>query len=152
MKKTYSIGLAALVLALALGLGFQDSSARPGGFREIPLDNAQIKELRQMHRDLEDKHFEMMELFSGKTVDAGKAKALQHEAQDIRNKMGAFWLEAALKYKQANPDWTPRMGRGMGMGGHGYGHGGGCGFGPGYGGQGMMHGGPGMMGNGPEDE
>ena len=61
MKKTYSIGLAALVLALALGLGFQDSSARPGGFREIPLDNSQIKELRQMHRDLEDKHFEMME-------------------------------------------------------------------------------------------
>ena len=151
MKKTYSIGLAALVLALGLGLGFQDSSARSGGFREIPLDNSQIKELRQMHRDLEDKHFEMMELFSGKTVDAGKAKALQQEAQDIRNKMGAFWLEAALKYKQAHPDWTPRMGRGMG----GYGHGGGCGFGPGYGGHGMMHGGPGygmMSDDGPEAE
>lgn len=148
MKKTYSIGLAALVLALALGLGFQDSSARPGGFREIPLDNAQIKELRQMHRDLEDKHFEMMELFSGKTVDAGKAKSLQKEAQDIRNKMGAFWLEAALKHKQENPDWTPRMGRGMGMGGHGYRHGshGGCGFGPGPGGYGMM------PDDGPEDQ
>ncbi len=142
MKKTYSIGLAALVLALALGLGFQDSSARGGGFREIPLDNSQIKELRQMHRDLEDKHFEMMELFSNKTVDAGKAKALQQDAQDIRNKMGAFWLEAALKYKQDHPDWTPRMGRGMGMGGHGYGHG------PYDGGNGMMHGGPGYGGPG----
>ena len=144
MKKTYSIGLASLVLALALGLGFQDSSARPGGFREIPLDTAQIKELRQMHRDLEDKHFEMMELFSAKTVDADKARSLQKEAQDIRDKMGAFWLEAALQYKQSHPDWTPRMGRGMGFGGHGHGHGGhgGCG----YGGPGMM------LDDGPEAE
>ena len=70
---------------------------------------------------------------------------MQQEAQDIRNKMGAFWLEAALKYKQDHPDWTPRMGRGMG--GMGYG-----GHGPhgGYGGHG--YGGPRMMDDGPEGE
>ncbi len=150
MKKTYSIGLTTLALALVLGLGFQDSLARSGGFREIPLDMTQIKELRQMHRDMEDKHFEMMELFSGKTVDAAKARALQKETQDVRNKMAAFWLEAALKYKQEHPDWTPGWGRGMGrgmgmgmgMGGHGYGHG------PYDGDRGY---GPGMMDDGPED-
>ena len=153
MKKTYSIGLTTLALALVLGLGIQDSLARPGGFREIPLDMAQIKELRQMHRDMEDKHFEMMELFSGKTVDADKARALQKQTQDIRGKMAAFWLEAALKYKQEHPDWTPGWGRGMGMGmgggmgmgmgGHGYGHG------PYDGDRGY---GPGMMDDGPEDK
>ena len=145
MKKTHSIGLAALALALVLGLGLQDSFARPGGFREIPLDMTQVKELRQLHRDLEDKQFEMMELFSGKTVDADKARALQKQAQDVRNNMAAFWLEAALKYKQAHPDWTPAWGRGMGMGmggGHGYGHG------PYDGGRGY---GPGMMDDSPED-
>ena len=141
MKKVYSAGLAALALAVILGVGLQDSFARGhGGFRDIPLDSAQAKELRQMHRNMEDKYFEMMDLFAEKSVDAGKAKALQKDIQDIRNKIGAFWLDAALAYKQANPEWQPRFG---GMGGHGYGQR-----------HGWDGGGPGprMMDNAPGDE
>ena len=126
---------------MILGVGLQDSFARgQGGFREIPLDSAQAKELRQMHRDMEDKYFEMMDLFAEKSVDAGKAKALQKDIQDIRNKIGAFWLDAALAYKQANPEWQPRFG---GMGGYGYGQR-----------HGWDGGGPGprMMDNAPGDE
>ena len=144
MKKVYSAGLAALALAVILGVGLQDSFARGhgGGFRDIPLDSAQAKELRQMHRSMEDKYFEMMDLFAEKSVDAGKAKALQKDIQDIRSKIGAFWLDAALTYKQAHPEWQPRFG-GMGMGGHGFGpHHGWDGGGPG----------PRMMDNAPEDE
>lgn len=145
MKKVYSAGLAALALAVILGVGLQDSFARGhGGFRDIPLDSAQAKELRQMHRNMEDKYFEMMDLFAEKSVDAGKAKALQKDIQDIRNKIGAFWLDAALTYKQAHPEWQPRFGgMGMGMGGHGYG--------PRHGWDGDGPG-PRMMDKAPEDE
>lgn len=123
MKKTYVISLSALVLAAILGLGLQNSFAGPrggGGFRDIPLDRAQVKELRQMHRDMEDKYSDMQDLFAEKTVDAGKVKALQGDIQKIRAKMGDFWLNAALAYKQAHPEWQPWFcgpGMGMGMGG-----------------------------------
>ena len=121
MNRTWRIALAALALAIVLGVGLQDSFARDrDGFRDS-LNFAQAKELRQMHRAVEDKCFELMELFAGKTVDAGKAKALQQDMQELRNKMGAFWLDAALAYKQTHPDWTPHFGAMMGMGGHGMG-------------------------------
>ncbi len=117
MKKIYSVGLAALALAMILGLGLQDSFARNhGGFRDIPLDSAQTEELRQMHRAIGDKYRELADLFAQKSVDADKAKALQKDLQDLRDKIGAFWLDAALAYKQANPEWQPRFGGGMGPG------------------------------------
>lgn len=117
MKKAYVISLSALVLAVVLGIGFHDSFAGPRGgmFRDIPLDRAQVKELRQMHRDMEDKYSDMLDLFAEKTVDAAKVKALQSDIQKIREKMGTFWLNAALAYKQAHPEWQPQFG-GMGMG------------------------------------
>ncbi len=122
MKKAYTIGLAALVLAAVLGVGLHDSFAGPRGGRGIPLDRAQVKELRQMQRDMEDKCFEMLDLFAEKTVDAGKAKGLQRDMQALREKIGSFWLDAALAYKQAHPEWTPNFG-GMGMMGGGMGMG-----------------------------
>ncbi len=119
MKKTYSIGLVALALTVVLALTFQSSFAwAHGGLRDIPLDSAQTKELRQLHRDLQDKRYEMMDLFAEKNPNANKARSLQKEMQDLRSKIGALWLEAALAYKQANPDWEPNF-RGMGHGGHG---------------------------------
>ena len=139
MNKTWRIALAALALAVILGISLENSFARGhDDFRDTSLSFAQEKELRQMHRDMEDKHFELMELFAGKTVDAGQARALQKDIQDTKNKIGAFWLNAALAYKQTHPDWTPHfggMGMGMrGMGGHGRGWGGPGGHGPA-----MMH-------------
>lgn len=126
MKRAYVVSLAALLLAAVLGIGLQDSFAGPWGGRGIPLDRTQAKELRQLQRDMEDKCFEMLDLFAEKSVDADKAKALQRDMQVIREKIGAFWLNAALTYKQAHPEWTPdfgclgmgMMGGGMGMRGH----------------------------------
>lgn len=132
MKKVYVVSLAALLLAAVLGIGLQDSFAGPWGGRGMPLDRAQVKELRQLQRDMEDKCFEMMDLFAEKSVDANKAKALQRDMQTIREKIGSFWLNAALAYKQAHPDWTPGFG-GMGMMG-------GMGMGMGMMGGGMMGG------------
>lgn len=123
MNKTSGLGL--LTLALALVIGFSaDAFARPQHhWRDMELDSAQRKELRQLQRDMEDKCLEMDELFEQSSVDADKARALQKEMQDIRGKIGAFWLERALEYKQAYPEWTPRFGGPgmMGMGGPGHG-------------------------------
>jgi hypothetical protein len=125
MKKTYGISLVVLALAIVLGFSIQDSFAHaPGEFKNISLTSEQTKELRQMRRDIEDRRFDLMELFAEKTVDADKAKVLHKEIQDLRNKMSDFRLDVALAHKQANPDWQPSFGgKGKGKSGKNKGHG-----------------------------
>ena len=122
MNRTYGFSLIALTLAMVVGLGSMAIARPMERYMDMELDTAQRKELRQLHRDLEDKVFEMEELFEQKTVDTDKAMALHKDMQDVRAKISEFWLGLSLKYKQDHPEWSPRFG-GPGMMGMGHGFG-----------------------------
>ena len=134
MNKAPKFSLIALALAMFLGLGGTALAWPQDRHMDMELDSDQRKELRQLHRDMEDKFFEMEELFAQDSVNSDAAGALHKDMQEIRGKISAFWLDISLKYKQDHPEWTPRFSAlGMLGGGHGFGmmqHGGHGGWGP----------------------